>query len=389
MSIQTEISRLTTARNTLRTKATDLGISTGTDKLDVLASAFQGIVNQGAVSANVKEGETYTIPKGYHNGSGTVSGVAGGGNYNLQSKTATPTKLQQNITPDSGYYGLSDVTIQPIPDQYQDVSSVTATGPDVLTGKVFVDNEGVVTPGTMANNGAVNKTLTASDPSYTVPKGYHSGAGAVQIIPEGKTVTPAKEQQTVTPGSGKVLSSVLVEAIPENYIDTSDATAAEDTILADETAYVNGEKITGTMPNIGSVSKTLDTSTTSFPISKGYHDGTGSVNIVTEQKSVTPTKEAQNITPTTGKVLSKVTVAAIPAAYQDVTGVTAVAADVLIGKFIVNSDGDKIQGTMANNGAVSGNIDGLSSTSYQVPAGYTSGGIVSLTSDIEDALAAI
>ena len=109
MSIQTEISRLTTARNTLRTKATDLGIATGVDKLDVLAEAYKGIVNQGAVSASVKEGETYTIPKGYHNGSGTVSGVAGGGNYNLQSKTATPTKLQQNITPDGGYYGLSDV----------------------------------------------------------------------------------------------------------------------------------------------------------------------------------------------------------------------------------------------------------------------------------------
>ena len=44
---------------------------------------------------------------------------------------------------------------------------------------------------------------------------------------------------------------------------------------------------------------------------------------------------------------------------------------------------------MANNGAVSGTIDGLTTTSYSVPAGYTSGGSVSLTSDIEEALAAI
>ena len=389
MSIQTEISRLTTARNTLRTKATDLGIATGVDKLDVLAEAYKGIVNQGAVSASVKEGETYTIPKGYHNGSGTVSGVAGGGNYNLQSKTATPTKLQQNITPDGGYYGLSDVTINPIPEQFQDVSAVTAGATDVLTGKMIVTSDGTVTAGTMPNNGAVAKTLTASDASYTVPQGYHSGKGTVSIVPETKTATPTKKSQSITPTSGKVLSSVTVEAIPDNFIDTTDADATEDQILADATAYVGGVKVTGTMPNVGSASKTLDTTTTSYAIAKGYHDGTGSVNIVTETKNATPTKAEQNITPTTGKVLSKVTVDAIPAAYQDVTGVTAVAADVLDGKFIVTSDGSKIEGTMPNNGAVSGTIDGLSATSYQVPAGYTSGGTVSLTSDIEDALVAI
>lgn len=291
MSIQTEISRLTTARNTLRTKATDLGISTGTDKLDVIAEAYKGIVNQGAVSASVKEGETYTIPKGYHNGSGTVSGVAGGGNYNLQSKTATPTKLQQNITPDGGYYGLSDVTINPIPEQFQDVSSVTAGASDVLTGKMIVTSDGTVTAGTMPNNGAVNKTLTVTDSSYTVPQGYHSG--------------------------------------------------------------------------------------------------TGTVSIVSETKTATPTKESQSITPTSGKVLSSVTVDPIPAAYQDVTGVTAESADVLDGKFIVTPDGQKVEGSMPNNGAINATIDGLSSTSYQVPAGYTSGGAVSLTSDIEDALVAI
>ena len=115
MSIQSEISRLQTARNTLRTKATDLGSATGTDKLDALATAYQSIVNQGADSANVKDGETYTLPKGYHNGSGTVSGVAGGGSYNLPSNTATPTKPQQKITPHCGYYALSDCSSNSFP----------------------------------------------------------------------------------------------------------------------------------------------------------------------------------------------------------------------------------------------------------------------------------
>lgn len=80
MSISTEISRLQSARNTIRAKLVELGMATNTDKIDALASAIEAIVNRGAVSVTVQEGDTYTIPAGYHNGSGTVSGVSGGDN---------------------------------------------------------------------------------------------------------------------------------------------------------------------------------------------------------------------------------------------------------------------------------------------------------------------
>lgn len=90
MSIQTEISRIQSARDTLRTKAIELGIAQENAKLDARATAFDDIANNGSVSATVQEGDTYTIPKGYHDGSGTVSGVAGGGNYTLQSKKSNP-----------------------------------------------------------------------------------------------------------------------------------------------------------------------------------------------------------------------------------------------------------------------------------------------------------
>ena len=155
-NIATEITRIQNDRNTIRTKLVELGMAESTANLDALATAISGITNQGAVSATVQEGDTYTIPAGYHNGSGTVSGVAGGGNYKLQSKTVAPTKAQQAITPDSGYYGLSDVTVSQIPDAYQDVSSVTAGAADTLTGKVLVTADGKVTTGTMPNNGAVS-----------------------------------------------------------------------------------------------------------------------------------------------------------------------------------------------------------------------------------------
>lgn len=296
MSTATEITRLVDARNVIRDKLIALGLATSSSKLDALATAINGIVNRGAVSATVQEGDTYTIPAGYHNGSGTVSGVSGGGNYNLQSKVVTPTKAQQSITPDSGYYGLSDVTVNAIPEAYQNVSGVTATAADVLANKIIVD--------------------------------------------------------------------------------------------------ATGATVTGTMPNIGTVSKTLDATSNnqSYTIPAGKHSGSGTVSIVLETKSATPSTSSQDITPTTGKVLSKVTLNPIPAKYGDTTGDTAVAANLLAGvkaHTIVNGTATQITGSMVNNGAISGSIDGLTTTSYSVPSGFTSGGTVSLTSDIEDALAAI
>ncbi len=191
MSIAAEISRLQADRNIIRAKLVELGLAASTDKLDALAAAISHMINCGTVSVTVREGETYTVPRGYHNGSGTVSGVGGGGNYNLQSKTATPTKSQQSITPDSGYYGLSDVTIGPIPEAYQDVTAVTAEAAHVLEGKKIVDASGTEVDGSMANNGAVSGTidgLTAT--AYEVPSGYTPG-GTVSLTGDIETALAA------------------------------------------------------------------------------------------------------------------------------------------------------------------------------------------------------
>ena len=413
MSTATEITRLQTARNTIRDKLIDLGLASSTAKMDALATAVDGIENKGAVSASVQEGETYTIPKGYHNGSGTVSGVAGGGNYSLQSKTITPTKNQQSVTADQGFYGLSDVTVKAIPDAYQNVSGVTAAAGDVLANKTIVDAAGNSVAGTMPNNGAVTKTLdTAKDnQSYTIPKGYHNGSGTVSISLETKTVTPTESAHTISPTSGKVLSSVSVGAIPSEYVSAKNTIrditddglldgdqATVDQLLegkflwgySDETGNRGVKKFTGTMPNKGAVTGWLDTATTDYTIPQGYHDGAGRVSIRVQSKTVTPSKSAQTVTPSTANVLKQVTVEAIPDKYQDISGVTAAAGDVLTGKKIIGADGSAITGTMANNGAVAVTIDGLTTTSYTVPAGYHSGsGKVSLTDDIEKALAAI
>ena len=399
MSTATEITRLQNARNTIRDKLIDLGLANSTAKLDVLATAVDGIVNNGAVSAEVTEGAAYTIPAGYHNGSGTVTGVAGGGNYTLQAKEVTPTKSQQSVTPDAGKYGLSSVTVKAIPDAYQNVSGVTATAADVLANKTIVTATGESVAGTMANNGAVSQVLSGSKTSYTVPAGYHNGTGTVSIDVETKAATPTEEAQDIVPTSGKVLTKVTVGAIPSKYGDTTDADAVADDLLAGKIAVtaVDGvaTKITGTMVDNGTITKVLDATTgnQSQTIAAGKHSGSGKVSIVLEEKSTTPTTAAQTITPTAGKVLSKVSVAAIPAKFGDVSTATGVAADVLAGKIVFgkNSSGAavKITGTMANNGSTGGTIDGLTTTSYTIPAGYTSGGTVTLSNAIETALAAI
>ena len=398
MSTATEISRLQTARNTIRNKLITFGLATSTDKLDDLADAVDGITYQGAVTSTVQEGDSYMIPAGYHNGSGTVSGVAGGGNYTLQSKgPITPTKSSQSIAPDNGYYGLSAVSIAAIPEAYQDVSSVTASASEVLATKVFVDAEGTVTTGTMTNNGAVSKTLdaTSNNQSYTVPSGYHNGSGTVSITLETKSATPTTSSQDITPTSGKVLSKVTVGAIPSNYKDTTNVDAAAGDVLYGKVIVTSTGEVTGSMTNNGAVSKTLDatTSNQSYTVPAGYHNGSGTVSIVLEEKSATPSGSSQNITPTSGKVLSKVTVGAIPAKYGDTTGDDATAAHILYGKkahSISSGSAVALTGSMANNGAITGTIDGLTTTSYTVAAGYHNGsGTVSLTSDIEEALAAI
>lgn len=96
------------------------------------------------------------------------------------------------------------------------LGSGNASAGDVLSGKTFTNDDGVEYTGTMPNQGAKTAALNCGG-SYTIPAGYHNG-------------------------SGKVTANSLASQTP--------ATATAARILSGYTAYVNGNKVTGTIASL-------------------------------------------------------------------------------------------------------------------------------------------
>ena len=176
---------------------------------DKITSIKQHVTN--AYTAIQGKGGTIPTNKNIENLNAAITSIAT--QKPEQAKTATPTKTTQEIVPDSGK-ALSKVTVNPIPSEYiipSGIQNITSNGTHDVTTKATVN---------------VN----------------------VEFATQEKTVTPTKAVQTVTPDSGKNgLSKVTVNAIPSEYILTTDATAAASDILSGKTAYVKGAKITGTI----------------------------------------------------------------------------------------------------------------------------------------------
>lgn len=113
----------------------------------------------------------------------------------------------------------------------------------------------------------------------------------VNKIVYGNTVLIDLTADTVT--EDKILASYTAHDASGNIItgtcdfdvNSQDATVKVAEMLIGKTAYARGTKLTGTMPNNGSISLTISEVNEEVSVTQGYHDGSGKVSILETEKA--------------------------------------------------------------------------------------------------------
>lgn len=173
---------------------------------------------------------TYTPSSGKYFSSVNVNIV--GDTFDTQTKSVTPTESEQTVTPDAGYDGLSSVTVGAISSTYVG-SDITRKSAETITPS---ESEQTID----ANQYLTGvQTISAISPTYV---------GSEVPTKEATTITPNTSTQIAISAGTYAIGDIQVDAIPSNYVDTSDAQAYSYTILEGYSAYVNGNKIDGTVP---------------------------------------------------------------------------------------------------------------------------------------------
>lgn len=162
----------------------------------------------------------------------------------LQEKSATPTKAQQIVTPEEGYYGLSKVTVAKIPDNYvipTGVIEIAANGTHDVSGKASATVN--VQPKLQEKTATANGEVTPDD-TY---QGLSKVTVNVQPKLQEKSVTANGD---VTPDSGFQGLSKVTVSVPATPTEekTVELALADGNQVLTPTAGKNFSKVTITKP---------------------------------------------------------------------------------------------------------------------------------------------
>lgn len=264
--------------------------------------------------------------------------------------------IDENIVSSNIKKGVSILGIDGTLEVGIDTSDATATANDIVIDKTAYVNGEKIT-GTIPNNNDVNITPTTSQ--QVKERGLYNSITV-------EAVTNEIDSNIQPENIKKDISILGITGTLEEGIDTSDADATPEDIISPKTAYVNGQKITGTVVNQGEI--TIEPSTEEQIKEKGYYSNIR-VNAVTSNID-------ENIV--AGNIKKGVSILGVEGNLEegiDTSDANAISGDLLIGK-TAYVNGEKITGTMPNNGAL--NYE-TSKEIQTIPAGYTTGGTIAPT----------
>ena len=285
MSIATQISRLTTLRNNIRTKLIALGIiSSSSADLEDCYDGINGIT--GRTSSDLTaSGATVSVPKGYYNSAASKSVASGSA-----ATPATTITSQPSISVNSS--GLITATN----NKTQNVT------PTVVAGYVSSGTAGTIT--VSGSNTSQLSTLAATT--------YNTSASD-QTIASGKYITGSQTIKAVTTlgiSASNIKSGVTVKVGDVNdddritgvagtftaasTVSTGQTAAGASQVLSGYSAWVNGAEVKGNIVSKSSSDMTASGATVTAPA--GYYASAASKSVASGSAATPATTVTANPT---------------------------------------------------------------------------------------------